>query len=184
MAVPLRQSPAPAPEARRQRPARRPVSTRRHSVAGPRAMVRATVGIQASRPVLTVVPRRRRAAGVVVVVSVTLGLLMMGAAAFQIQLAQRQLQIDQLDRQMGEARLRYESLRRERSELRAPERLADVAAANTLKASRSTAYTSVSPEVAALVQQSTGMLPQRETPYGEALLDEYRQVKSLTGSRP
>jgi cell division protein FtsL len=142
-------------------------------------MLRATAGIEASRPTLLLVPRRRRATHVAVVISVLVGLAMLGAAAFQTQLAQRQLMLDQLDDRIQQSHARYESLRLERSQLRSPERLAGIAAANGMQASTDTDFRAVSPEVEMAVQQSTGMITQRDIPYGEALLDEYRVVKGL-----
>lgn len=155
------------------------VSTRRHNVAGPRVMLRATAGIEASRPSLVLVPRRRRATHVAVLVSVLVGLAMLGAAAFQTQLAQRQLVLDQLDAQIDESYSQYEALRLERSQLRSPERLAGIAAANGMEASNDVGFRTVSPDVEMVVQQSTGLIVQRQIPYGEALLDEYRSVKAL-----
>jgi|GEM_PF-5780309 len=155
------------------------VSTRRHNVAGPRAMMRATVGIEASRPSLVLVPRQRRATHLAVLVSMTVGLAMLGAAAFQTQLAQRQLLLDQLDDGIALSHKQYESLRLERSQLRSPERLAGIAAANGMQPSTDTGFRIVSPEVEMAVRQSTGMIVRREVPYGEALLDEYRVVKGL-----
>ncbi|MEX1106947.1 MAG: hypothetical protein WEB78_12175 [Ilumatobacteraceae bacterium] len=160
------------------------MSTRRHNVAGPRVMVRATVGIEASRPSLMLVPRRRRATHLAVLVSVTVGLAMLGAAAFQTQLAKRQLVLDQLDDRIGQSHAHYESLRLSRSQLRSPERLAGIAEANGMKTSNDTGFRTVSPEVELAVQQSTGMITQRDIPYGEALLDEYRVVKALGEAIP
>jgi cell division protein FtsL len=161
------------------------VATRRHNLAGPRTMVRATVNIQAStRPTLALVPRRRRAARFVVLVGVSVALAMLGAAAFQTQIAQRQLSLDELDQSIVDARTQYDALRRERSELRSPERLATIAAAAGMAPSRDTQFGEIDPTVVIAVQQSTGVLPQVERPYGEGLLDQYRQVKSLGEATP
>ena len=163
------------------------VQTRRHGgrVAGPRPMVRATIGIQAtSRPSLALVPRRRRAASIAVVMSTLVVLSMLGAAAFQTQLAKRQLQLDQLDSNMSSSREQYEVLRRQRSELRSPARLNEIATTTGMKAADDTGFTVISSEVYALVQQSTGQLEQHTPTYAESLLDGYRVVKGLSEEAP
>ncbi len=171
----------------RRTPERRPsVQTRRHGVSvGPRQMVRATVGIEASpRPSLMLVPRRRRAARLAVVLSVLVVSAMLGAAAFQTQLAQRQLELDQLDSDISSAREQYEVLRRQRSELRSPARLAEIAAQNGMEPADDTEFTTISPEVYAIVQEATGLLPQHTPTYAESLLEGYRQVKALSEETP
>lgn len=179
-AVPLARR-APQPE-------RRPiVQTRRHGIepAGPRAMIRATAGIEASsRPSLVLVPRRRRAARLAVVLSTLVVLAMLGAAAFQTQLAQRQLELDRLDRDISSAREQYEVLRRQRSELRSPARLADIAAQNAMTPADDTEFTTISADVYTIVQQATGLLPQHTPTYAESLLEGYREVKGLSEEAP
>ena len=60
-----------------------------------RPMIRSTVGLaSAPRPQLTVVPRRRRTARLVAVAAFFASSLMLGAAAFQTQLARRQVDLD------------------------------------------------------------------------------------------
>lgn len=184
-ALPLeRRAPQSAQPARsRQRPT---VQTRRHGVdAAPRAMVRATVGIEASpRPALMLVPRRRRAARLAVVLSTLVVASMLGAAAFQTQLAQRQLELDRLDNDISSAREQYEVLRRQRSELRSPARLADIAAQNGMTPADDTEFTTISADVYTIVQQATGLLPQHTPTYAESLLEGYREVKGLSEEAP
>src|SRR5688500_10080981 len=102
----------PAVPLRRERMHAMDPSTRR-AAAGPRPMVRATVGIVASpvRPSLTVVPRRRRAARLLAFLCVVIVASMLGAAAFQTLLAKRQLELDRLDQEIAAARENYDVLR-------------------------------------------------------------------------
>ena len=145
-------------------------------------MVRATIGITTTaRPALALVaPRGRRAVHLAVVLSCLAGLAMLGAAAFQTQLAQRQVDIDRLDRDIRDSREQYESLRRQRVELRSPARLAAIAAANGMKPARDTAFTSMSAEVLAIVAQSTGSIDVSGLGDGRTSLDDFREVKAVT----
>lgn len=52
---------------------------------------------------------------------------MLGAAVFHTQLAERQLQIDELERSVNDERERFDELRYRRAELRSPVRLAGAA---------------------------------------------------------
>ena len=64
-----------------------------------RPMVRSTAGVSVvTRPQLAVVPRRRRTARLVGVAAFFASSLMLGAAAFQTQLARRQVELDKVDR--------------------------------------------------------------------------------------
>ena len=81
-----------------------------------------------SRASLAVVPRRRRWPALLAGLAwslVFVGLL--GAAVFHTQLAERQLRLDRLDRQVTVERERFDELRYERAELRSPVRLEAVA---------------------------------------------------------
>ena len=95
-----------------------------------RVMVKRTAAVAhvAPRPQLVVVPRRRRTARLVAAGCTVVFGLMLGAAAFQTQLARRQLNLDTMDRDIRAAHEQYDVLRRERAELRSPGRLAEEAA--------------------------------------------------------
>ena len=76
-------------------------------------------------PALSVVRARSRwpaIAGGALLVAVMVAML--GAAVFHTQLAERQLEIDQLERQVQEERARFDELRRDRAVLRSPQRIA------------------------------------------------------------
>ena len=147
-------------------------------------MVRATAHIHISpRPDhsrhLHVVPRRRRAAKFVVVLCAMVVVAMAGAAAFQTQLAQRQLELDRLDREIAAARNGYEILRRERAELRSPGRLALVASAAGMVPSKQSSFVELSPELVALVQEAVGPLAAAGMNGSDDPLAEFRLVKAI-----
>jgi cell division protein FtsB len=146
-------------------------------------MVRTTKGVKVApvRPQLTVVPRRRRTARLVAVGAFFVTSLMLGAAAFQTQLARRQVDIDRLDRQMQTARNDFNDLRRLRAELRSPERLAASAGALGMAPGSGTEFVEISPDVVATVQQSTGGVLDPETDVLDPVFDEFKRVKSIAG---
>lgn len=173
------------PTRRQADPARRVVATRRHGGldTGPQPLVRATAHLQASERHLSLVaPRGRRAAHVAVVMSLFLGLAMLGAAAFQTRLAQRQVELDQLDTDISSAREQYESLRRERAELRSPERLAQVAAANGMVPARGSEFLEIAVDVRSLVAASTGDIDPVHLGAAGNTLDDFRDVKATTAA--
>lgn len=148
-------------------------------------MVRATVGIVASpapRPSLVVVPRRRRAARFLGVLCALIVLAMLGAASFQTLLAQRQLELDRLDRAIVDAREQYEVLRQERAELRSPQRLAGIATAAGMIPTKQSSFVPLSPELVAVVQESVGQLGVSGSGSSSDPLEQFRIVKSLTST--
>ena len=141
----------------------------------------------APKPSLSVVPRRRRWPAMVAGVAwslVFLGLL--GAAVFHTQLAERQLRLDRLDRQVGVERERFDELRYERAELRSPVRLASVASELGMRRGRASTFVAVAPEAVARQLAAAG-------PIGDSAvrivihndpLDQFRAVKSVTEAAP
>jgi len=139
------------------------------------------------RASLTVVPRRRRWPAVVAGLTwslVFLGLL--GAAVFHTQLAERQLRLDRLDRQVASERERFDELRYARAELRSPVRLAAAASELGMRRGRATTFVSVSPDAVARQLAAAG-------PIGDSAvrivihtdpLDQFRAVKSVTEVTP
>lgn len=180
MALPLRaHSVAPAPEGQARR-----VATRRHGVEAPRPMVRSTRGVRMAPPVLVVVPRRRRAVGLAVVVCSMIGLAMLGAAAFQTQLARRQLELDRLDGEISAQREFYDVLRRQRAELRSPARLSELAESTGMVRARDNIIDTIDADVLAAVKRSTGSLDRAWLDDGTTLLEEFRIVKAATDAKP
>ncbi|MBI5090116.1 MAG: hypothetical protein HZB15_14980 [Actinobacteria bacterium] len=193
MAIPLRRaepSRQPTRLRRHVEPTRHPgrpgVRTRRHGDvdSSPRPLVRATVGIQAtSRPALTIVPRRRRAAHLVVAVSFVVVSAMLAAAAFQTRLAKSQLELDRLDTAISAQRDTYDSLRRERAELRSPSRLAEVAGQTGMVTTDEVNFITIDPSTYAAVQQATGILDDSGSGDDE-LLEQFRDVKAVSDGEP
>mgnify|MGYP005819332047 CR=1 FL=1 len=143
-------------------------------------MVRATSHVHVpERPVLTVVPRRRRAARLVVVLSTFVVLAMAGAAAFQTLLAKRQLEIDKTEQAIEDAREQYEQLRRERAELRSPGRLAEMAGEMDMVAAQESSFMTIDPDVVAVVQSSSGRLDGIDEMVETDPLAQFRVVKGV-----
>jgi hypothetical protein len=175
MAVPLRREPF-APER-----VRRPIQRRTGSL--PTGSTRVTAPKQS--PKLTVVPRRRRAAGFVVTLSVLIVGLMLGAAVLHTLLAERQLHMDRLERSVAAAEDRFDVLRRQRAELRSPNRLATEARRLGMVPADVTEFVEVDPHsiamaIAATGQPTTdGVRIERAEP-----LDQFLLVKRVTNEAP
>jgi hypothetical protein len=137
----------------------------------------------APRPSLTVVPRRRRWPAVLAGLAwslVFLGLL--GAAVFHTQLAERQLRIDRLDRQVSAERERFDELRYERAELRSPVRLAAAGADLGMYRGEASTFVTVAPEAVARQLAAAGPIGDNvvEIVIQTDPLDQFRAVKSVT----
>lgn len=178
MGLALREAPA-----RARGDGRRVVATRQHGVQAPRAMVRTTVGVKVVVPKLVVVPRRRRAVGLAVVVSTMVGSAMLGAAAFQTQIARRQVAMDQLDSEISSQRETYDDLRRQRAELRSPARLAQIASSTGMVSARDNRIDTLDVSILVAVRQSTGGLDRDQLDDGTTLLERFRVVKALTDGK-
>lgn len=147
-----------------------------------RPMIRTTRGLTpAPRPQLTVVPRRRRTARLVALAAFLISSLMLGAAAFQTQLARRQVDLDRIDRQIRTARTDFNTLRSQRSELRSPERLATSGGALGMTAATKTEFIEIAPEVVAEVQQSAGGVFDPGSEAMDPVFEEFKVVKSIAG---
>ncbi len=140
-----------------------------------------------SKPSLTVVPRRRRWPAMFAGLAwslVFIGLL--GAAVFHTQLAERQLRLDRLDREVSVERERFDELRYERAELRSPVRLAAAASELGMHRGRASTFVTVTPEAVARQLAAAG-------PIGDNAvrivihtdpLDQFRAVKNVTEAAP
>ena len=137
----------------------------------------------ASRPTLTVVPRRGRAARYVVGLSAVAISIMLGAAAFQTQLARRQVTLDVLDRQIRAAHDNYDVLRRERAELRSPGRLVEQATLLGMTPPTQTEYVEITADVLEAVQRAGAPA----SADGDRIVEEfagYAAVKATAGRTP
>lgn len=153
-----------------------------------RAMVKRTASVAhiAPRPTLVVVvPRRRRAARLIAVGCTVVFGLMLGAAAFQTQLAGRQLTLDSLDRNIRGAHEQYDVLRRERAELRSPGRLAAEAINLGMVPASQTEFVSVDPDVVAVVQRAGGTGSGAGSgATADEEFEQYADVKAQAGGAP
>ncbi len=154
-------------------------------LAGPRPMVRATQGIIAdTRPVLRLVPRRHRATRWAVVLCAIVVIAMAGAAAFQTQLAQRQVQLDRIERDIQSSRQQYEQLRRERAELRSPARLSEIATSLGMVPASEDGFIVIAADVVATIRESAGTIGVGAGGSSGDQLAQFREVKSVTEIAP
>lgn len=137
---------------------------------------------------LTVVPGRRRMAWFAVGLTVLVGLVLTGALLLHTRLAERQLQVDALERSVRQERQEFDVLRAERAELRSPTRLADAADGLGMSPGLESQFIPVDPMVLAITIARTGEVPAGEDDLaGDARLrplDQFRIVKSLNAEAP
>ncbi|HEY0518340.1 MAG TPA: hypothetical protein VGC84_02515 [Ilumatobacteraceae bacterium] len=147
-----------------------------------RPMIRSTVGVVSTpRPQLTVVPRRRRNARLVAVAAFFASSLMLGAAAFQTQLARRQVELDRVDSQIRIARNDFNDLRSQRAELRSPARLAASGSVLGMTDASKTEVMQIQPEVVAEVQMSAGGVFDPGVEEKDPVFEEFKAVKAVAG---
>jgi hypothetical protein len=132
---------------------------------------------------LALVPRRKRNARLIAAASVVVFGLMMGAAAFQTQIARRQLTLDSLDRDIRSGRDRYEVLRRERAELRSPGRLSTEAAALGMEPAVQTEFVQMGSDEVATVQR-TGAAANNPAAAPEEEFEQYADQKAQAQAEP
>jgi hypothetical protein len=149
-------------------------------------MVKSTAAVAhvTRKPSLVVVAPQRRTARWIVTGCVLVFGLMLGAAAFQTQLARRQLTIDTLDRRIRAAHEQYDVLRRERAELRSPGRLAQQAAALGMVPASQTQFAQLDPKVVAAVQRSGAPDDHQAKATIEQEFADYANVKAHAGGAP
>ncbi len=141
-------------------------------------------GKATARPVLQVVPRRRRAASIVATCSVVLFGLLLGAVAFQTRIAQNQLALDTTERAVKDARERYDVLRRARAELRSPNRLAVEATRLGMVPADNGAFMTISPETVARMTATAGWLAGNVAENTVSSFDQFGAVKAVAGDAP
>jgi cell division protein FtsL len=118
VAMPVRRVEAPAPRRRPPGTVRHPTPTRGAPRSGEPAETRET------RPDLRVVPRRRAAVSAALLLLVVVVALMLAAVVLHTRLTERQLEMERREQEVTEAHERFDVLRAQRAELRAPTRLA------------------------------------------------------------
>lgn len=112
-----------------------------------------------TRPTMTVVAGRRRYAWIAVVATVLMMLLMVGSVLLHTAAAERQLQIDELERGVREYAGAFDTLRAERAELRSPVRLADAAIQLGMAPTVESEYVDVDPMAYARLIAQSGFVP-------------------------
>ena len=111
---------------------------------------------------------------------------MLGAAVFHTQLAERQLEIDQLERQVQEERARFDELRRDRAVLRSPQRIADEAGALGMAPGETSRFIQVDPMQLARQLAASGITADDTSRVivETGPLDQFRDVKSVSVGQP
>lgn len=146
-------------------------------------------GHREAAPQLALVPRRRRVAWFAVTVTVLISAVMMGAVYLHTQIAERQLEIDRLDRRVRVAQEEFDILRAERAELRSPTRLAERASVLGMAPGRESEFAVVDPMTVAVTVARTGELPfsdeiDLESNARLEPLDQFRLVKEVSAETP
>lgn len=141
------------------------------------------------RPQLAVVPRRRRVAGFVITLTVLVTVAMMGAVFVHTRIAERQLEIDRLERGVRSAQEEFDVLRSKRAELRSPTKLAQGAAQLGMVPGSESRFVDVDPMLLAVTIARTGVMPM-----GDAIvvgsdarlepLEQFRLVKAVGAEAP
>lgn len=121
--------------------------------------------------------------GVVVVSCAVLFALLLGAVAFQTKLAQNQLALDRTERAVRDARERYDVLRRQRAQLRSPNRLALAADQLGMVPAETGELITLDPATVAIVAVAAADLPDVVSDKPTSL-EQFGQVKAVTGDAP
>ena len=100
------------------------------------------------------------------------------------QLAQRQLTLDTLDRNIRDAHEQYDVLRRERAELRSPGRLAVEATNLGMVPASQTEFVSIDADVVAEVQRGGVGDDGTNDPTVAEEFEQYAEVKAQAGGSP
>ena len=138
---------------------------------------------------LTLVPVRRRFAWFAVTLTVLVSAVMMGAIFLHTRIAERQLQIDQMERAVRTAQEDFDVLRSQRAELRSPTRISVSATALGMEIGSESEFVAIEPLLLAITIAQTGRVPatdeiivgsdQRLEP-----LDQFRLVKGVSSEAP
>ncbi len=175
MAIPLRAQPAGRRRATTTQQAQQPQETAQTA--------------QTAQTVLAVVPRRRHVAWFAITLTVLVSIVMMAAVLLHTRIAERQLDIDRLERAVRDAQQEFDVLRSERAELRSPTRLAEHAGVLGMTPGAESEFVPVDPMVLAVTIARTGEIPAfAEIVPGSTArlepLDQFRLVKSVSAEAP
>lgn len=141
------------------------------------------------RPNLAVVPARRRVASFAITVTLLISVVMIGAIGLHTRIAERQLDIDELERGVRSAQEEFDVLRAQRAELRSPTRLATRAAEIGMVVGSESVFVPIDPAVLAVTIARTGHVPTAdELVVGSDQqlepLDQFRLVKRVASEAP
>jgi predicted RNase H-like nuclease (RuvC/YqgF family) len=111
--------------------------------------------------------------------------LMLAAVVLHTRLTERQLQIDRLEQEVTEARERFDVLRRQRAELRAPTRLALASSEMGMIVAPNTEFVATNGRALAEIIAAAGTIDV-VTDGGDQAdpLDQIRRVKAATEAGP
>lgn len=142
-----------------------------------------------SRRPLALVPARRRVAWFAVLLTVLVSAVMMGAIGLHTRIAERQLEIDELERSVRAAQEEFDVLRSQRAELRSPTRVAAEAEAIGMVIGSESQFVAVDPMTLAVTIARTGQMPiDDEIVVGSDQLleplDQFRLVKEVSSEAP
>jgi hypothetical protein len=106
--------------------------------------------------------------------------LMLAAVVLHTRLAERQVEIDKVESAVSEARARFDVLRQQRAELRAPNRLAAAGAEEGMLTSPAADFLSVDPLTVASILAASGPVMEGEGSISDGFepLDQVRRVKA------
>jgi len=110
---------------------------------------------------------------------------MLGAAVFHTQLAERQFEIDRLDRGVAEETARFDELRNERAQLRSPQRISDSAWALGMRPGETGEFVQVDPMDLARQLAAAGTSDEVDRVIvSDDPLEQFRDVKAVSAGRP
>jgi hypothetical protein len=166
----------------------RHTATRRTTAAAPRSgQLRAPAAdaarAAARRPHLRLVARPRLAINAALLLVGAVVSLMLAAVVLHTRLAERQVEIDRVESAVTEARSRFDLLRQQRAELRAPNRLAAVGAEQGMVPSPAAEFLPVDPWTVADVLVASGPADGELGDFDDTFepLDQIRRVKAAAG---
>ena len=138
---------------------------------------------------LTVVPARRRVAWFAVTLAVLVSAVMMAAVGLHTRIAERQLEIDELERGVRAAQEEFDVLRSQRAELRSPTRISAGALELGMVVGAESEFVAVDPMTLAITIARTGQMPvgdQIVVGSDQQLepLDQFRLVKEVSAEAP
>lgn len=138
---------------------------------------------------LAVVPGRRRVARFAIGLTVLISVVLMGLVYLHTRIAERQLEIDQLERSVRQEQAEFDVLRAERAELRSLTRLHTEAAALGMYVADDGEFLAIDPIVLAMTIARTGEMPNSNqiVPGSTARLDpldQFRLVKAVSSEAP